>query len=412
MTASFLNPFRPGAGHPPPYLAGRHEEKQAFERLLGQQPIMTNLVLTGLRGVGKTVLLESFRPIAISKNWLWAGTDLSESATVTEDSIAIRVLADLAPLLANIVVEESERRRIGFSAKIEKTSVKLDFSFLKWIYDQTPGLTLDKLKAVLEFVWNNLRTRSVQGIVLAYDEAQNLSDQASDNQYPLSLLLDLFQSIQKKALPYFLVLTGLPTLFPKLVEARTFSERMFHITTLNRLNEQQSRDAILKPITQQRCPVRFSEPAVAEIIKHSGGYPYFVQFLCREMFDSYLQQRARGEVNPSVTVAQTIRKLDSDFFAGRWNRVTDRQRELLYVIAQLPNCDEEFTVQEVVEESKAGPTKSFSTSHVAQLLGKLADNGLVYKNRHGYHSFAVPLLGGFIRRQLSDMKMAMEARYQ
>ena len=401
-TASFLNPFRPGAGHRPPYLAGRDEEEQAFDQLLDQVPVMTNLVLTGLRGVGKTVLMERFQPIAIPKNWLWAGTDLSESATVTEDSIAIRILADLAPLLANIVVEESEQRRIGFSTTVEKTPVRLDFAFLKWVYDKTPGLTSDKLKAVLEFVWDTLKDGNVQGIVLAYDEAQNLSDQASVNQYPLSLLLDVFQSIQKKGLPYLLVLTGLPTLFPKLVEARTFSERMFHVTTLGRLNEHQSRDAIVKPIEQQKCPVRFSESAVAEIIKHSGGYPYFVQFLCREMFDSYLQQQARGAVNPVVTVAQTIRKLDSGFFAGRWNRVTDRQRELLAVVAQLPNCDEEFTIQEVVEQSKASPTKPFSASHVTQLLGKLADNGMVYKNRHGRYSFAVPLLGGFIKRQLSE----------
>ncbi len=401
MTTLFSNPFRPGAGHFPPYLAGRDEEKREFGQLLDQAPVMKNLVLTGLRGVGKTVLLETFKPIA-QKNWLWAGTDLSESATVTEDSIAIRILADLAPLLANVVVAESEQRRIGFTSKVEKTPIRLDFAFLKWLYDQTPGLTSDRLKAVLEFVWNNLKDSNVQGIVLAYDEAQNLSDQASANQYPLSLLLDVFQSIQKKGLPYLLVLTGLPTLFPKLVEARTFSERMFHVTTLGRLNEDQSRDAIVKPIKQQKCPVQFSEPAVVEIIKHSGGYPYFVQFLCREMFDSYLQQQARGKVNPVVTVAQTIRKLDSDFFAGRWNRVTDRQRELLAVVAQLPNCDEEFTIQEVVEQAKTSTMKPFSASHVTQLLGKLADSGMIYKNRHGRYSFAVPLLGGFIKRQLSE----------
>jgi hypothetical protein len=70
-SAPFANPFRPGAGHPPPYLAGREEEKREFSQLLEQQPILTNLVLTGLRGVGKTVLLETFKPIAISRSWLW-----------------------------------------------------------------------------------------------------------------------------------------------------------------------------------------------------------------------------------------------------------------------------------------------------------------------------------------------------
>ncbi len=366
--------------------------------MLEQQPILTNLVLTGLRGVGKTVLLETFKPIAFSRSWLWAGTDLSESASVTEDSIALRILADLSPLVANVVVAEQEQPRIGFAATPEKLPLRLDFALLKRVYDQTPGLVSDKLKSVLELVWASLKNTRVRGVVLAYDEAQNLGDQADRHQYPLSLLLDVFQSIQKRELPFLLVLTGLPTLFPKLVDARTFAERMFHVTMLGRLNEAESRDAILKPIQQQGCPVRFSESAAAEIIRHSGGYPYFIQFLCREMFDTYLQQKASGAVNPVVTVNQTVRKLDSDFFAGRWNRVTDRQRELLAVVAALPNRDEEFTVQEIVEQSKKLP-KPFSPSHVNQILGKLAENGLVYKNRHGRYSFAVPLLGDFIRRQ-------------
>ena len=396
--APFANPFRPGAGHPPPYLAGREEEKREFSQLLEQQPILTNLVLTGLRGVGKTVLLETFKPIAISKSWLWAGADLSESASVSEESIALRILADLSPLVANVVVAETEQRRIGFAATPAKRPLRLDSALLKRVYDQTPGLVSDKLKSALELVWSSLRHTQVRGVVLAYDEAQNLGDQADRHQYPLSLLLDVFQSIQKRQLPFLLVFTGLPTLFPKLVEARTFAERMFHVTMLSRLDEAESRDAILKPILQQGCPVRFSEPAVREIIRHSGGYPYFIQFLCREMFDSYLQQKASGRVDPVVTVNQTVRKLDSDFFAGRWNRVTDRQRELLAVVAALPHCDEEFTVQEIVEQSKK-LTKPFSASHVNQILGKLTENGLVYKNRHGRYSFAVPLLGDFIRRQ-------------
>ncbi|KAF0127738.1 MAG: hypothetical protein FD189_284 [Elusimicrobia bacterium] len=394
------NPFRPGAGHPPPYLAGREEEKKEFARLLGQKPVLTNLVLTGLRGVGKTVLLETLKPLAIPKKWVWAGTDLSESAAVSEDSIAIRILADLSPLTANTMVLESETRRIGFTSAAEKQRAFLDFDFLKWVYDKTPGLASDKLKAVLETVWTSLSANNpdINGVVLAYDEAQNLSDQADRRQYPLSLLLDVFQSIQKKGLPFLLVLTGLPTLFPKLVEARTFSERMFHVMTLSRLSEKECRDAILKPIAQHGCPVHFTETAVSEIVRCSGGYPYFIQFLCREMFDSYLQQHIGGEINPVVTVEQTIKKLDSDFFAGRWNRVTDRQRALLSIVAQLPRCDEEFAVQEVVEQSKKS-RKPFSASHVSQMFAKLADSGLVYKNRHGRYSFAVPLLGGFIRRQ-------------
>jgi hypothetical protein len=97
-----------------------------------------------------------------------------------------------------------------------------------------------------------------------------------------------------------------------------------------------------------------------------------------------------------------VRKLDSDFFSGRWNRVTDRQRVLLTIVSLLPNCDEEFSVQEIVEKSKQTTSKPFSASHVNQILAKLGENGLVFKNRYGRYSFAVPLLGEFMRRQQQD----------
>lgn len=395
------NPFRPGAGHPPPYLAGRDDEQTAFARLLDQHPVLTNLVLTGLRGVGKTVLLETLKPIALQDGWMWAGTDLSESVAISEDNLAIRVLADLAPLVANVVIDQHETRRIGFRPESEKKAIKLSFPLMKSIYDYTPGLAADKLKAVLRLVWASLQATKVRGIVLAYDEAQNLGDQAADQQYPLSLLLDVFQSIQKQDMPIVLVLAGLPTLFPKLVAARTFAERMFRVMTLERLDDTATRDAILKPIRQLGSPVDFPEPAVQAIIAHSGGYPYFVQFLCREMFDSYLQQAGQGPIDPQTTIEQAVRKLDSDFYAGRWNRVTDRQRELLQVIAQLPGCDDEFAVQDVVAKGKAVLKKPFSTSHVSQLLSKLGESGLVFKNRHGRYSFAIPRLGAFVRRLAS-----------
>ncbi len=317
---------------------------------------------------------------------------------MNEDTIAIRLMADLAPLVSNVKVGESERRGIGFLPVVETEEQYLDFDLMRGLYAQTPGLAADKLKAILELVWRCLEGSGCRGIVLAYDEAQNLSDQAGVNQYPLSLLLDVMQSLQKRGLPYLLVLTGLPTLFPKLVEARTFAERMFHVTMLSKLNEEDSRDAIMKPIEAQNCPVRFTEKGVAEIVTHSGGYPYFIQFLCREFYDAYLQQRAQTTV-PQVRVKEMVHKLDSDFFAGRWSRVTDRQRELLTVVAELPDSDEEFSPAEVVEKSREVSGKPFSASHVNQMLAKLSENGLVFKNRHGKYSFAVPLLGSFIRRQ-------------
>ena len=253
----FKNPFRPGAGHTPPYLAGRQYERKEFLRLLTQERILENMVLTGLRGVGKTVLLETFKPQAINQGWLWVGTDLSESTSVSEDNVAIRLCTDLSIVTSGIVVRTDEIQSPGFSTGTKKVEYTLNYQTLLNIYKDTPGLALDKLKAVLETAWHVLSSaHQPKGIIFAYDEAQNLSDQAQKEQYPLSLMLDTFQSVQRKGLPLMLILTGLPTLFPKLVEARTFSERMFRVVFLKILNSEESRDAILKPIEDMDCPIR------------------------------------------------------------------------------------------------------------------------------------------------------------
>src|ERR1700730_499167 len=104
--SSFENPYRPGAGHMPPYLAGRGSETEELKRLLEQQLILNNVVLTGLRGVGKTVLLEKWKPIAISKKWLWVGTDLSESTSVSEKTLVLRLLTDLSVVTSAIVLSQ------------------------------------------------------------------------------------------------------------------------------------------------------------------------------------------------------------------------------------------------------------------------------------------------------------------
>ena len=198
-----------------------------------------------------------------------------------------------------------------------------------------------------------------------------------------------------------LVLTGLPTLTTKLVEARTYSERMFHTLFLKRLGYADARDAILRPVTDGKCPITFSDKMVDAMIDRTAGYPYFIQFFCREVFDVWIAKISNGEV-PSAPIADITRKLDADFFHGRWAKATDRQRELLQVVSLLPNADQEFTVQEVVASSKDSLRKPFTSSHVSQMLSTLADVGLVYKNRHGKYSLAVPLLGEFIQRQTSS----------
>ena len=397
--AGFKNPYKPGAGHMPPHLAGREAEYAEFDRLLEQDTILENMVLTGLRGVGKTVLLETFKPRAIERGWLWAQADLSEAASVSETTLAQRFLADLAVITSSVMIDVQPGQQLGFA--VDETGserIPLSFDVLGSVFTTTPGLVEDKIKAVLEFAWTHLRRQGKSRVIFAYDEAQNLADNAPRNQYPLSMLLDVFQSIQKKDIPFMLVLTGLPTLFPKLVDARTFAERMFRVVTLGKLDDDESREAIERPLQVANCPVRFNESSVATICRESSGYPYFIQFICREVYDVFIQQLS-DDTPPGVPIEAIQRKLDADFFAGRWARVTDRQRDLLWVVATLdhPN-EEEFTIQQLVARSKQILAKPFSPSHANQVLASLATHGLIYKNRFGRYSFAVPLLGRFITR--------------
>ncbi len=401
-TLTLNNPFRPGAGHMPPYLAGRKQEKQAFSQLLLQSIILKNMVLTGLRGVGKTVLLETFKPMAQKQGWLWVGTDLSESASLNENNLSTRLLTDLAVLTSSIVIKQREKTGIGFTAPTSKEEQRLDFQTLNTRYQQTPGLPEDKLKYVLESVWSVLKNMPhCKGIVFAYDEAQNLADHVDHQQFPLSLLLDTFQSLQRKNIPFMLALTGLPTLFPQLVEARTYAERMFSVVFLDKLTVQESKESILEPL--KKHPIKLNDKSIMQIVELSGGYPYFVQFICREVYDAFIQQKKA--INPpffSVPTDAIIRKLDTDFFSGRWAKSTDRQRELLTVVATLDGNDTEFSVQDVVSQSKKRLEKPFSSSHANQMLSTLSNAGLIYKNRHGKYCFAVPLLGGFIKRQAAN----------
>ena len=167
--------------------------------------------------------------------------------------------------------------------------------------------------------------------------------------------------------------------------------------TLDRLSDHHSREAITKPLDVAECPVRFTERSIEIVIEQAGGYPYFIQFFCREVFDVVFQQMA-DDHQVSVAVESIQRKLDTDFFSGRWARATDRQQQLLWVIANLENADDEFTISELLKKAKTLLEKGFSASHASQMLSTLADRGLIYKNGFGKYTLAVPLMAQFIRR--------------
>jgi hypothetical protein len=194
------------------------------------------------------------------------------------------------------------------------------------------------------------------------------------------------------------VLSGLPTIFPKLNVARTYTERMFHVMYLQRLHEKEAREAIVKPIEISKSTLGFTNATIKNVVDLSGGYPYFIQFISKEVFDAWIGKIKIG-VAPSVPITEIMEKLDQDFFAPRWSRATDRQQDFMKVIATLRTADEEFSVQEIVTASREILAKGFTPSHANQMLNALAEKGLAYRNRYGGYCFAVPLLATFINRQ-------------
>jgi hypothetical protein len=394
------NPFRPGNGQQPVYLAGRTKEQDAFLKMLGQSPVTQNVIVTGLRGVGKTVLLDTLKPIAQSAKWLWTGNDLSESTSLSEERVARRLVVDLATLLGPLVTITEPITSIGFVGSKDRDKRPFTFEDLWKIYEQTPGLVLDKLLAVFAQVSLLISTAPIRGIVFAYDEAQNLADHFVAREFPLSLLLDLFASLQRKhqTKHFMLVLTGLPTLFPKLNEARTYTERMFHVLQLDRLSGEDARKAVVEPLKITKSTLGFSDKTIDVIVTTSGGYPYFIQFIGKEVFDAWIGKITIG-VAPSVPMTEILEKLDQDFFAPRWINATDRQQQFMQVISTLDNAEEEFSVPEIVKASKEILKSGFNPSHAIQILQALSERGLIFRNRRGSYCFAVPLLARFIKRQ-------------
>jgi hypothetical protein len=389
------NPYTPGAGHSPPYLAGREEEVAAFCQHLEQDTVLKNVILTGLRGTGKTVLMDDrYKASAQQTNWAWVGSDFAESSFLSEVNLCTRLLTDLSVFTSSLSTAARERT-LGFNASQQRQQ-SLSFDFLATYFESRPGLTVDKLRSTLQFVWDVASDRGIQGIVFAYDEAQVVRDRPDKDQYPLAVLLETFQSLQRQGARYLVLLTGLPTLFPKLVESRTYAERMFTVQEIGRLLPDAAREAIEMPLRDR--PWKFTPEGVAKIMEASDGYPFFLQFICRETYD-HLVANPRDLAIPLDAI---IRKLDSDFFAGRWESVTDRQRDLLFCAASLENADEEFTISEIVEISKRLNVKRLGQGDVSQILPRLIEKGLVYKNRHGKYCFAVPMFSGFIRRRFTS----------
>lgn len=400
------NPYRPGAGHAPPFLAGRSGELEHLRRLLRQNFTTENVLVTGLRGMGKTALLGHMRQIAEQEGWICIGNDLSESSSLSEERLAIRILTDVSEALARIMAAQTPASNGCDNAPTkfqqddaEGAGTPVAFDALQNMYERAPGLPSDRLRSVLTRLSSRVIQGQAKGLLFAYDEAQCLSDHAERDEFPMSLLVETIAGIQKKCgvAQCLLILSGLPQVFDALIDTRTYTERMFHVMRLERLSREDTFDAVATPLQRLTPPLYVSADLLEKCVELTGGYPYLIQFFGKELVDQLLRNGGVLGIE-AFPCASVMERLDAGLFSARWNKTTDKQREVLKLIAgRDANGAPDFSSQEIAASSQG--VDEVSSAQVNSVMQALCERGLLYRARHGRYAFTVPMSETMILRR-------------
>jgi hypothetical protein len=383
------NPYRPGVGVRPLYLAGREAPLRRFDAMLRAAPEQqANMRVTGLRGVGKTVLLEVFADQAQSVEWEPAFMEL-QPAHYTD--AAIRTA--LGSLL------ERTRRRLSRLARLRSVAGKaLRASSLSVSWEEVSlsvsfGSEREENLAGELFVTVELAlAKGRRGVILLLDEAQLVRDERDRHgEHPLSLLIAPIVELQRQELPLGLVLCGLPTLAGNLQKARSYSERLFRGEEIDSLAPAQALQAFTRPLEQT---ARSADPALAETVAGEvEGYPYFLQLWGSELWDA-ADLAGVDRLTPKLldaTRPDIYDRLDRDFYDPRIATLTPAEQDLLLASARCPYP----------------PLRSADLSHASEktpgnvnvLLGRLVDAGALYRIRKGEYAYTAPKFRDYLRRR-------------
>ncbi len=380
------NPYAPGAGTPPPALTGRDPELEQFALLLGRLSAgrpEQSLMITGLRGVGKTVLLDAFESIAIDSGWFASFTE------VTTETRLARVIATMArEALFDLSRVERARERArrafsvlkAFSITIGELELKLDYEPEEGTAD-SGDLGRDLGDLLIEV--GRVAHDADRGVVFLLDEVQLL------DRRDFEALIAGMQRAARQRLPMTIVGAGLPSL-PRLAgEAKSYAERLFVFPVLGALAEDAARLALVEPAEAEG--VLYEEAALARILELSGCYPYFLQ-----QYGKHAWLTAKDDVIGVAAVERAhelvLGVLDGDFFHVRFERATTNERRYLAAMADLG--DGPYPSGAVTR--RLGYT---STTETAAVRDSLLRKGLIYSPRHGLVDFTVPLFAGFMRRR-------------
>jgi hypothetical protein len=386
------NPYRPGVGVRPLYLAGRDAPLRRFDAMLRSAPEQqANMRVTGLRGVGKTVLLETFAEQAQGVDWEPAFMELqpahnTDTAIVTAIGSLLERTRERLSRMARLRSAAGKALRSG-SLSVSWEDVSLSVSFgsareedLARELFATVGLALAKGR---------------RGIVLLLDEAQLVHDERNRHgAHPLSLLIAPIVALQRRELPLALVLCGLPTLTGNLQKARSYSERLFRGEEIDSLEPAQALEAFMRPLEQT---ARSAVPALAKaVIAEVEGYPYFLQLWGSELWDAAdlvgvdrLTPKLLDATRPDI-----YSRLDRDFYDPRLATLTPAEQDLLLASA---NC-----AYPPLRSSELGSASAKTPGNVNVLLGRLVDAGALYRIRKGEYAYTAPKFRDYLVRRASQ----------
>ncbi len=382
------NPFSPGAGTPPPELAGRSEilEKAmlALARVKRGRP-EKSLLLVGLRGVGKTVLLHKISELAETDGYKVVMIEAHENKALPE--LLIPYLRQLLfSLDAKEGVNEKVKRGLrvlksfvsGLRVKIQEVELGIDINPEKGTADSGD---LEADLAQLFIALGEAARASETAIVLIIDEMQYLSEEE------LSSLIMASHKISQKSLPLVIIGAGLPQLRGKAGNAKSYAERLFNYPEIGPLSDEDAMKALQEPMKAEG--VKFTHEALKEILRITEKYPYFLQEWGYQSWEIAEKSPVGVDVLKRATSA-SISRLDQNFFRVRFDRLTPREREYLRAMAELgpgPHRSGDIAEKLNTDVQKVAPFRS-------NLIAK----GMIYSPAYGDTEFTVPLFGDFMKR--------------
>jgi hypothetical protein len=382
------NPFAPGAGTRPPELAGRDELREvvrvASERLRLGRPTKS-ILMVGLRGVGKTVLLDRMREDAEAVGIHTLRVEAPEGRSLPA-LLAPQLRLALLRLSTNAKAKALAQRALRGLAGFAK-ALKLKFGDIEvgLDLDPEPGLADNgdlehDLQALLEVV-GAVAKRAGTALVLFIDEMQYVEEEQ------LAALITALHRTAQAQVPVMLVGAGLPQLRGQTGRAKSYAERLFDFPFIGPLDNTDARAAISKPVRDEGAKI--TNAALQGIVANTRGYPYFLQEWGKHAWDvAHASPITDDDVRQASDAA--IAALDESFFRVRFDRLTPLERRYLRAMAELgPGPHRSGDIADELRRSvtSLGPTRN-------QLISK----GMIWSPSHGDTAFTVPLFDEFMKR--------------